>query len=215
MTSVVLTTDASKRVSCDGMDITLSIACEGVSMQASLHRLQESADQLMTAFARAGIDPASFGLEQFDSSTMPQAQKQCARLNMIARGALDLDKLRAVWQIITSMPFPIETELRFFVQDENSVFAALEKEALERAKARALETAALLGLDNAECSSIRFERSLTSVSTTDGLDAYLASAAADNSTSVQDDELTIDSMSWLQAPARMMKIEAASEWNFC
>lgn len=102
MTSVVLKTEAQKTLVCDSMEISLTIKCEGLSMQASLHRLQECSDQLMASMENAGIDPNSFSLCDIDSAAQDNPPKQRAMAKLKVRGRFDHEQLCRLWQIITA-----------------------------------------------------------------------------------------------------------------
>ena len=158
MTSVVLKTEAQKTLVCDSMEISLTIKCEGLSMQASLHRLQECSDQLMASMENAGIDPNSFSLCDIDSAAQDNPPKQRAMAKLKVRGRFDHEQLCRLWQIITAASFPVEISLSSSCDKTEETFAALEDEALRMASKRASAMGAQLGEANVSCREIEFER---------------------------------------------------------
>lgn len=157
MTNVVLTTDAVQSVRCDGMEISLTIKCEGLSMQASLRKVQESADQLLGTLQAVSVDPSSFSIEKLDSLSFDDSQKQSARIVLKARGACDFEMMQRIWTTITQMPFSIEMQVRFYLEDEDSYFQALHENALVQAQIQAGKYSQLLGSSFPTCLSLKFE----------------------------------------------------------
>lgn len=157
MTNVVLKTDATQSVRCDGMEVLLAIKCEGLSMQASLRKLQESTDQLLASFQSSAIDPSSFSVEMVDAVSTDDGQRQSAKVMLKARGACNFTQLRSIWQTITQMPFAIEMQVRFFLQDETPYYQALHENALVQAQIEAGKFSALLDSGYPDCLSLRFE----------------------------------------------------------
>lgn len=157
MTNVILKTDAVQSVRCDGMEIVLTIKCEGLSMQASLRKLQESADQLLASFQSSAIDPSSFSVALLDAFSTDDSQKQAAKIMLKTCGTCDFTQLREIWQTITQMPFAIEMQVRFYLQDEDSLYQQLHEEVLIKARQEAEKVSERLGADGIECLSLRFE----------------------------------------------------------
>ena len=156
MTNVVLKTEAEDFCEFDGMEITLNLRCEGLSMPASMRKLQESADQLLSSLQNLGLDPASFSIEDLESLSLNEEQKQCARLEMKAAGDCDLEQLKLIWQCVLSMPFATEMSTSFYMKDEQSHFSALCQKALTKAHDEAGAIGAQLGKFNPTCLSIEF-----------------------------------------------------------
>ncbi len=156
MTNVVLKTEAEDFCAFDGMEITLNLRCEGLSMPASLRKLQESADQLLGSLQNLGIDPASFSMEDLESLSKDDEQKQCARLEMKAAGDCDLELLKRIWQCILSMPFATELSTSFYMKDEQAHFTALCQTALSKARAEAEAIGMQLGRFHPSCVSVEF-----------------------------------------------------------
>lgn len=158
MTNVVLKTDAIRSVHYDGMEISLNIKCEGLSMQASLRKLQESTDQLLAGFQSAAIDPASFSIEVLESSSSDADQKQKALISLATRGPANLEDLHTIWQVAAQMPFAIEMKIRYFLQDEDDYYGQLLQEALLKAKSQAEDLSAIFGGDLPHCADLKSEK---------------------------------------------------------
>lgn len=156
MTNVVLTTDATQSVRYDGMEILLEIKCEGLSMQASQRKLQESADQLLCALQGAAVDPSSFSLMRMESASSQCEQKQKAEMVLKSQGAASLETLLKIWQVCTSMPFGIEVCVQFFLQDEDSYYQTLHENAFLQAQIQSGRLSQLLGGNLPSCASLRF-----------------------------------------------------------
>lgn len=157
MTNVVLKTDAIQSVHYDGMEISLNIKCEGLSMQASLRKLQESTDQLLAGFQSAAIDPASFSIEVLESTSLDADQKQKAVVRLATQGAADLKYLRTIWQVAAAMPFAIEMGMSYFLQKEDDYFQTLLKKAIEKAKIQADGINRLFEGSHLQCTGVKPE----------------------------------------------------------
>lgn len=156
MTNVVLKTDAVQSVRYDGMEISLGIRCEGLSMQASQRKLQESADQLLCAFQSASLDPSSFSLVAMESESSDCEQKQRTSMALHTQGAADSEMLMKIWQICTQMPFATEISVHFYLQDEDSYYQALHENALIQAQIQSGRLSQLLGGNLPSCDSLSF-----------------------------------------------------------
>lgn len=159
MTNVVLKTDATQSVRCDGMEISLNIKCEGLSMQASLRKLQESADQLLFALQNIGIDPSSFMMDYLNSDSLTGDGKQRTKLHLLTRCNADLELLKKFWSKLAQLPFAVEFNICFFYENEGCDLQKLQKEALGKAREEASQMAELLGANAPECVSLDFKTS--------------------------------------------------------
>ncbi len=157
MTDVILRTDAAQSVRCDGMEILLHLKCEGLSMQASLRKVQESADQLLGSFQTASINPSSFSIETLEAISSEVSQRHTAQIVIKTSGECDLLKLKMIWQIVSKMPFLVEMKVRFYLVDEESYYQLLHEEALIQAKSQAQKIGKLLNADISLCTTLKFE----------------------------------------------------------
>lgn len=207
MTDVILRTDAAQSVRCDGMEISLHIKCEGISMQASLQKLQESADQLLASFQTASIDPSSFSIENLEAVSLELSQKQSAQIVIKTSGECDLLQLKMIWQIISKMPFFIEMKVRFYLLDEDSYYQILHETALVQAQNQAQKIGELLNADISLCTTLKFENHKEE---TPDLQSLSFCEAVDYP------EGEYPSF-WLQAqaPYITLKTTAETSWSFC
>lgn len=157
MTDVILRTDAAQSVRCDGMEILLHLKCEGLSMQASLQKVQESADQLLASFQTASINPSSFSIENLEAISSEVSQRHSAQIVIKTSGESDLLQLKMIWQIISKMPFLVEMKVHFYLVDEDRYYQALHENALIEAKNQAQKIGELLNAEISLCTTLKFE----------------------------------------------------------
>lgn len=185
------------------MEIQMTIRLVGLSMQASLRKLQECSEQLLAAFSEAGIDPASFELCDLNARALEEEQKQCASLVLQARAAADPGFLYKVWQVIAQMPFGVELDVSFLWPYLPKERQKMQMEALHLARENARAIAADFDQKTVRLSSVRFE--WKEAEPTDGLTI--------KQTIDQKDEPGLGKLKNLQPPLRQWEVEACSCWQ--
>lgn len=205
MTNVNLKTEAIASVECDGMEISLAVKCEGLSMQASLNRLSECSSQMMSALAQAGIDPASFSLEKLNSSARQDEGRQSASTALLCKGPADLSLLKTIWHTLAALSFGVEAAVRFTLSDEEELRFSLQSQALQKARTQAVSFGTVLGASNVSCQSASFslDRTITAVPGT--LCALEQSVGPD---------FTVSFFDAVRIPAIRLKAVCESVWSF-
>lgn len=167
MTNVELKTEASTCVSCDRMEIILSLSNDGLSMQASLNRLAECSSQLVSAMMTSGLDPAAFTIDAIKARSNEARDKQSAAVILKASGQADLKILATVWETLSSLSFPVEIEVHFHVEEDDRIVEDLQKEALRKASVQADEMAAFFKTAAVECQTVVFEPEMSVIPSMD------------------------------------------------
>lgn len=206
MLRVDLCTEVQDAFEPDGMRVSLTIRMEGLSMQASLRKLQESADQMLTAFAAAGIDPASFEVRTLSSVSSDDGSRQSAILTLICRMEAQSERLVQIWQTVSGMPFTVEMDVSFYMQDGQFFRAALQERVLEEARKQAERLCELSGLSRATLESLDFEWNESDEVSALTLQPCQPPALAEG--------VTLHALPSLLSPQRTLYVRAKTGWRF-
>lgn len=205
MTNVELKSEARTSLSCDRMEIILSLSNDGLSMQASLNRLAECSSQLVSALMNVGLDPSAFAIESIQAQSNPAKDRQSAAVVIRAQAKADLNKLSAIWETLASLSFPVEISVRFEVADPRAELDKLRRQALESLRNQAAEIAASMNLSRFSCTQLSFEEEVSPCSPQNSLGWHTLPANSE--------PFSLSFFFTVDLPANSCCVRAVSTWQ--